>query len=286
VIADDSRERRFSPQLLVDLVMDPRDPGYVAAARRRTGAYEPRWYDRPAVALGCLVIGFVLAVAWVHTHRGAPAAAKVHERLVQRVRAAEKDGDRLAAAQAKLGAQLDTLRNAALPGSSVLLRDLDRSQLIAGQLAATGPGVEVRLSEPQISAAPTGVAGRGDRTPAGGGHILTDRDVRSVVNQLWADGAEAISVNGMRLTPTSAIRFAGDAVLVDFQPIDSPYVVAAIGDSDLLATGFAASEVASRYQTLASVRGIGFSIHEKDTLSLPASPATSLRYAHVPGPRR
>ena len=56
--------------------------------------------------------------------------------------------------------------------------------------------------------------------------------MRSVVNELWSDGAEAIAVNGIRLTPTSAIRFAGDAVLVDFQPITSPYRIDAIGDAD------------------------------------------------------
>ena len=82
--------------------------------------------------------------------------------------------------------------------------------------------------------------------------------MRSVVNELWRDGAEAIAVNGMRLTPTSAIRFAGDAVLVDFQPIASPYTIEAIGDGRRLATAFAASAVASRYQTLAGVDGIGF----------------------------
>ena len=105
--------------------------------------------------------------------------------------------------------------------------------------------------------------------------------MRSVVNELWADGAEAIAVNGIRLTPTSAIRFAGDAVLVDFQPIASPYVIDAIGDADLLITGFAASNVASRYQTLASARGIGFTFTVQHQLNLPAGSEPSPRYAHV-----
>lgn len=285
-MAADPDERRFSSQLLVDLVLDPRDPGYEAAARRRAPSDVRPWYGRAAVAVACVVIGFLLAAAWVHTHRRAPATAKLHDGLVQRVRAAQDRGDRLSADEAKLNAELDRIRIASLPGSSTLLRDLDRSQLMAGQLPATGPGLQVRLSEPKISTEPTAVPGRGGRTPASGGHILTDRDVRSVVNQLWSDGAEAISVNGRRLTATSAIRFAGDAVLVDFQPIDTPYVVDAIGDSGLLVTGFAASDVASRYQTLASAKGIGFSFREKDKVFLPASPGTALRYAHAHNPRR
>ncbi len=126
------------------------------------------------------------------------------------------------------------------------------------------------LSEPAAPARRAG-PGRASPDPGSTGHILTDRDVRSVVNELWHDGAEAISVNDIRLTPTSAVRFAGEAVLVDFQPISSPYVVRAIGDSDRLAVAFADSAVASRYQTLSSAKGIGFRFDGSDDLQLPAA---------------
>ena len=85
-------------------------------------------------------------------------------------------------------------------------------------------------------------------------------------------------MNDVRLTPTSAIRFAGQAVLVDFQPITSPYTIRAIGDPDVLVTRFADSEVASRYHTLAA-RGVAFSFDESTRLTLPASAAASPRYA-------
>jgi uncharacterized protein YlxW (UPF0749 family) len=278
----DPEERRLTPQLLVDLVLDPRDPGYEAAARRRGPAHRARWSERPAVAAGFLVVGFLLAVAWVHTHRGAPAAANLHDRLVERAHLAQAEAARLATTEARLSVELNRVRAAALPGSPALVRELQRSQLLAGVIPAFGPGAEVRLSEPTVSVKPTGVAGRGGPAPPVEGHILLDRDVRSVVNQLWSDGAEAISVNAIRLTPASAVRFAGDAVLVDFQPIQSPYVIDAIGDPDTLVTRFAASDVASRYQTLAGAKGIGFSFDEKAHMSLPAGAAADLRFARVP----
>jgi uncharacterized protein YlxW (UPF0749 family) len=273
-------ETRFGTRQLVDLVLDPRDPGYAAAARRKGASAGRAWYDRPAVAVGFVLIGFILAIAWVHTHRGTPQAVQVHDSLVQRARAAQEHTERLAADEAKLNAQLAKMRDAALSGSSGLVTTLNRSRLIAGEVAAVGPGLEVRLSEPK-AAQPTDGAGQTGRTPSATGHVLLDRDVRSVVNELWADGAEAVAVNGIRLTPTSAIRFAGDAVLVDFQPITSPYVVDAIGPADGLDTGFAGSEVASRYQTLASAKGIGFSFAEKDKLSLPAAADLVPQYARV-----
>jgi uncharacterized protein YlxW (UPF0749 family) len=270
---------RTATQQLVDLVLDPRDPGYEAAAKRRGGGPSRRPYDRPLAALGCLVIGFLLAMAWVETHRTAPETEKVHDALVDRVRAAQAAGDSLAATEGRLNAELNTVRAHALANSSDLLHRLDEEQLLAGQVAAQGPGVEVSLSEPTQSASPTSVPGHGERTPDTGTHILVDRDVRSVVNELWADGAEAIAVNGIRITPTSAIRFAGDAVLVDFVPINSPYVVDAIGDPNTMVTRFASSDVASRYQTLAAVKGIGFNFTERDSLSLPATAGAQPRYA-------
>jgi hypothetical protein len=79
-----------SARLLIDLVTNTLDPGYAAAAARRRPDTRPRRFDRPAVAVGCLLIGFLLVLAYVHTHRAAPEAAKVHDRLVSRVLRAEK----------------------------------------------------------------------------------------------------------------------------------------------------------------------------------------------------
>ena len=50
---------------------------------------------------------------------------------------------------------------------------------------------------------------------------MLDRDLQVIVNGLWAAGAEAIAVNGQRLTACSAIRSAGEAILVDFRPLSA-----------------------------------------------------------------
>ena len=272
-------------RLLVDLVNDHLDPGYAAAAERRGPDPEQRWYDNVAVIIGCALVGFVLIVAYITTHRGAPEAAKVHDRLVDRVRSAQDTANDLSNRVNELQGRLDRAQAQVLSPTGDLAKSLDLARLQAGLTAVSGPGVVVTLREPSgPSSTPT--TGRGGTTGIGSTNILTDRDVRSVVNELWHDGAEAISVNDVRLTPTSAIRFAGEAVLVDFQPITSPYHVAAIGDADLLATNFAQSAVASRYQTLTGVEGIGFSFADESNLSLPASQQVRVRYATVPTQRK
>jgi uncharacterized protein YlxW (UPF0749 family) len=275
----DAPRGTYTTQLLIDLATNPLDPGYAAAASRRGDSPRPVGrLDRMLVAAGALLIGFLLIVAYDHTNRGAPEAAKVHDRLVARVKAAETDAGALATQAQDLNASVAAARDRGLSGSG-LGTQLDRSQLLAGEVAVTGPGIEVVLGEPSGSAGkPTGRAGSGS---IGATHILTDRDVRSVVNELWADGAEAISVNGIRLTPTTAVRFAGEAVLVDFQPISSPYTVRAVGAADDLVTAFAAGAVASRYQTLTSAEGISFTFTERSKLSLPAATGSTPRYAQA-----
>ncbi len=257
------------------------DPGYAAAAARRGPDARPRWYDRPAVVLGCVLVGLTLAIAYVHTHRGAPTAAKVHDDLVSRVKAAQASGDALEVQAQRLGSRITKARDEVLPGTS-LGAQLQRNELLAGATAVAGPGLRVQLGNPpQPTTSPAN--GRGGATPIAATQVLTDRDVRSVVNELWHAGAEAISVNDVRLTPTSAIRFAGQAVLVDFAPITSPYTIDAIGDSDVLVTSFADSEVASRYQTLAAAYGIRFAWTEQRRIHLPATAAATPRYARPAG---
>ena len=271
-----SSPRVVSAQQLLDMVAETLDPGYAAAAARRGANPARRWYDAPAVIIGCFLIGLILVVAYIRTHRGAPEAAKVHDSLVTRVRDAQHAADSLARQVSQLDSQLNAVRGSALTGAQQ--RSISAYQLAAGLVAVQGPGLVVTLDEPpaaQRSAGP----GRGGTTPIGATNILTDRDVRSVVNELWADGAEAIAVNNIRLTPTSAIRFAGQAVLIDFQPISPPYKIRAIGNSDDLATSFAESDVASRYQTLVSVDHIRFTFDGSGSLQLPAAAPTSLKYA-------
>lgn len=273
-----------SARLLIDLFTNTLDPGYAAAAKRRDpDAPRPQW-ERPAAAVGCLLIGFLLVVAYIHTNRGAPEAQKVHDRLVNRVRSAEHDANDLAKQLSRAESDLAAEQAKELPASGAIAQNLERVQQAAGQVPVHGPGLVVTLREPPAPTA-SAAGGRVGTTPIGSTFILTDRDVRAVVNQLWNDGAEAIAVNDIRLTPTSAIRFAGQAVLVDFQPITSPYRIEAIGKADDLSVSFAESAVASRYQTLSGADNIGFTFTESNSLSLPASGAVTPRYASpVPTP--
>lgn len=272
--APSTQRGRPSP-LLDDLLNNTLDPGYRAAAAR---ARRRRWWDGPMVWLGCLAVGLLLVVAYQQQHRSAPARDAANHELIGRIKAAQAAGNRMADQTKQLAAAVAALRDAQLSGSSNQLQQLG---IAAGAVPVSGPGMQIELNE---APAPTSSAnGRPGTTPQSQVAVLHDRDIRAVVNQLWSAGAEAISVNGLRLTPISVIRVAGESILIDLQPINPPYTISAIGDRDGLQLAFAQSAIARQLKTMVAVDGISFRFGGKSNLKLPSVTVDQLRYA-VRGP--
>ncbi|WP_345714225.1 DUF881 domain-containing protein, partial [Kineococcus glutinatus] len=108
---------------------------------------------------------------------------------------------------------------------------------------------------------------------------VVDRDLQTLVNGLWAAGAEAVSIGGQRLTALSAIRSAGAAILVGYRPLSPPYEVLVVGDPAQLQTRLAASPAGSYLQALSDNYGIGVSVRAREELVLPAADSVDLRVA-------
>jgi uncharacterized protein YlxW (UPF0749 family) len=265
----------LSSATLHELLNNTLDPGYRAAAARNRPA---RWWDGPLVWLGCLAIGLLLVVAYQQSHLAAPARDAARHELISRILAAQSAANRLDGQAKQLSSEVAALRDAQLPGDDSAVR---AAEVAAGSVAVSGPGMQVELGEP--ASRPTAGPGRPGTTPQSQVAVLHDTDVRAVVNQLWADGAEAVAINGLRLMPDSFIRVAGEAIQVDFSALTSPYTISAIGDSDGLQVGFAQSAIARRLKTLAAVTGISFKFGGKSTLRLPSVTVGEPRYA-VLGP--
>jgi uncharacterized protein YlxW (UPF0749 family) len=140
-----------------------------------------------------------------------------------------------------------------------------------------GPGLTVTLGNALPSADDDPVAGS---TPADDqvAQVL-DRDLQLLVNALWSAGAEAISVDGQRLGPTTTIRQAGGAILVDLRPVTSPYEVLAIGDPEALQNGFLAAPEATYLAQLSRTYDWVFEFSRADDLELPGAGSAELRSA-------
>ncbi len=267
---------------------DALDPGYAAAASRRTvarpegpppGTPVPRRHGRSLGAgLSLALVGLVLAAAAVEANVQRPVVEQRRAELLADVAEQTDRNDALAAGLAALRAEVDGLEIAGLGATAEGERLAD--QLVSlgartGTAAVRGPGVAVTLDD----AEPGDPALTDD--PALG--RVLDRDLQLVVNGLWAAGAEAVSVNDQRLTSLSAIRAAGEAILVDYRPLARPYVVQAIGDPDSLAARFVAGPGGRGLQTLGETYGIRHEVSGVEEMTLPAASAVTLRYARPEG---
>jgi uncharacterized protein YlxW (UPF0749 family) len=257
-----------SMSLLVDIATQALDPGYAAAAvRRTTGGTAQRRSGALLVSGVVLAATLLVVIAAVQAHRGAPAASRARDRLLAQVQARN-------AALNVLQARLDTTRT-----------ETGRLQDLALASSGAGGRLSARLAGAELAAGTTAVRGPGlkvtlDDDPQGANRVL-DRDLQTVVNALWAAGAEAVAVNDQRLTTESAIRQAGAAILVNFQPVAPPYEVLAVGDPTGMDTSFGASGAAARMRTYAQLYGLRFHYSRETELSLPAAGGLSLRYAHA-----
>ncbi len=156
-----------------------------------------------------------------------------------------------------------------------LIARLKNGEVASGATAVTGPGLRVSLAD-----APADASG-----DVAADSMVQDADLQAVVNALWASGAEAIAINGQRLTSLTAIRSAGSAILVDLVPLVGPYTVDAIGDPDTMQTRFARTPAASELAYLRSTWGISTDVAVKNSLKLPGAGVLSLRFASPLDPR-
>ena len=278
----------MSTSLLDELMTDHLDAGYAAAARRRAEAREAPVGDRPrgrvALAIGLLLLGFLLAVAYRGTLRQAPDSERVRQALLRDVEAGSALSDSLQRRAETLSGQLARERDAALTASRTgdrVSAELRRLETAAAQSAVHGPGIEVVAGDATAREQVDPATGERVTVPAEENGRLRDRDLQSLVTGLWGAGAVAVAVDGERLAPTTTIRAAGEAILVDLRPVQSPYTIAAVGDPETLLPRFADSEAARRYQSYTGLYGIQFSVRKVGDLRLRAATGPELRYAEA-----
>ena len=160
-------------------------------------------------------------------------------------------------------------------GSADLVRqlnaDLEQARIAAGLIALTGTGMVLQLDDSQAPVPPG--ASQAD-------YLVGSRDVRTVVEELWLAGAEAIAVNSERLTPTTAIIDIGSSLLVNSAYLAPPYQVIALGPTDLYERLSRSPGFIEFVRARAEAYGIRLSFAEPESLDMPAFAGTvTLRYS-------
>lgn len=96
--------------------------------------------------------------------------------------------------------------------------------------------------------------------------LVHDSDVLTVVNELKAAGAEAISVNGQRIIATSAIRCVGPVIQVNYQKVAAPFEIKAIGNAQYLES---AMNIKNGIVDTLKKLGIGVSLSRQSDIKIP-----------------
>ncbi|MGW6056174.1 DUF881 domain-containing protein [Streptomyces sp. NPDC055189] len=276
-----SRPRRpdASMSLLTTVMDHSLDEGYAEAAARKK-AQGDGGMPRPlraklGLALGLVLAALVVTVGAAQARIAAPVVAKERGELIDRIESATSDAD-------ELEGDVETLRDDVGERQREALKKHGGSQgelvsLLSGATKVHGRGVKLVVDD----AKEADQGGGGPRESAGFSDTgrVRDRDMQRVVNGLWQSGAEAIAINDQRLTALSAIRAAGDAILVDNKPLVPPYTVLAVGDGQRLSTRFQNSRDGQYLHALQENFGVRTSISAHDDVRLPAAPSVTVRTA-------
>lgn len=237
----------------------------------------PSWQ----VTLGAALLGLGFLIAAQLAAEGPRVRYTTQERspLVETATQLQRRQDDLKKRILQLREQIQSTEQAGA-GSAELVSQLNDqlqdARIAAGLIPLTGTGIVLQLEDSVEPVAPG--ADQAD-------YLVGARDLRSVVEELWAAGAEAIAVNGERITPTTAIIDVGPSILVNAAYLAAPYQVTALGPDDLYPRLGASPGFVDLIRTRAQGFGIQVGIAEPEAVDIPAFAGTvTLRYARPEQP--
>ena len=232
----------------------------------------PTWQ----LTLGAALLGLGFLIAAQLGSEGPRIRYTTQERtpLLETATGLQAQQDELKERLLELRAQIGQIEGAG-EGSAELVRELndelEQARIAAGLIPLTGTGIVLQLEDSVQSV--SGEASEDD-------YLVGARDIRAVVEELWLAGAEAIAVNGERITPTTSVIDIGTSVLVNAAYLAPPYQVTALGPDDIYDRLAAAPGFIDFLRARAEAYGIRLSFAEPTTVDVPAFAGTvSLRYS-------
>lgn len=212
----------------------------------------------------CLLAGLLLGTA-----RSYSRGEDIRNRSVDLSAVVTGAGGRVSAAQARAAAlqrDIDGLAGSDLsPQVAQVRASASPLQRVAGLTAVQGPGLRVSLDDAHRNSDgnyPDGV----DPDDL----VVHQQDVQSVVNALWAGGAEAMTIMDQRVVTTSAVRCIGNTLLLQGRAYSPPFVIVAIGDSARMSKALDVEPGVALFQTFVQKYRLGFDIESAQKVEMPA----------------
>lgn len=180
----------------------------------------PRMSTRSQAVVGLMaaILGFALVVQLRSTQGTAQFASARQEDLVRILDDLSQRSERLRQEIEELERTRDRLTGGAGQSAAALEESRRRQavlRILAGTVAAAGPGIELTIGDPERS--------------------VTSEVLLNTMQELRDAGAEAMQVNGVRLVGASWFSDTPGGVVADGTPLRAPYVFRAVGDPHTLA---------------------------------------------------
>ncbi|SDS61849.1 DUF881 domain-containing protein [Microlunatus soli] len=221
----------------------------------------------------CLLAGLMITVSAINA-RGIDLRPARNTDLISLVESESQRNAELAEQATDLRTEVDRLASRERQPS--LDAELAARSRQAGLAPVAGPSLTVTLDD-----APSDVAADGVDEDL---LVVHQQDIQSIVNLLWAGGAEAMTIQGQRVISTTGIKCVGNTVVLHGVPYAPPYRISAIGDQERLRQTLEQSEFVRIYQQYVDRFRLGYRVDTKTEARFPAyRGALNLQYAHARG---
>lgn len=203
-----------------------------------------------AIAAVTVLVG-ILIVTQLRAHQTAAQVlqAATEDDLGKIVSDLNNEVNTLRAETADLRLQLFQIERANHDSSTIMKessKTLNNLKVIAGLTKVSGPGIKIRLT---------------DRNS-----LLASNDLVDIITELRGGGAEAISLNGIRIVARTGIMQDKRGIFIDQRQVSSPYEIMAIGSPKML---FDALTINGGVKDkLSSLSGVAFDIAEDNDLRI------------------
>jgi len=136
---------------------------------------------------------------------------------------------------------------------------------VAGFTSMVGPGLVITLNDaPQVD-----LSIPENERPDVNDLLIHQEDVQSVVNALWAGGAQGVSLMGKRVIATSAVKCVGNTLLLHGKVYSPPFRIEAIGDVTILSKSLRDDPNVAILQDYVDLFGLVYEVQRAALIELP-----------------
>ena len=160
--------------------------------------------ERSLLGLASILLGFLFIIL-LKTQGAAGSQVATQETAVPSLIQTEQENQQLSVDNEKL--QLELSKYAQGQSASTLAnQQLQEAKMNAGLIGVSGPGLRITLDDSKRSAI-------GQEDPML--FVIHEQYIREIFNALWNGGAEAVAVNGQRVTANTEVFCSGSYIQIN-----------------------------------------------------------------------